>query len=89
MDIDSDIMTPLKDYLISYGAVGSTHSLTPTLVNTSTEYKLFIPEGTGDIVVGVAARNSVGSSEFTNTTVSTTGKSSSPLGGWEVLSMWR
>ena len=75
MDIDYDIMTPLRDYLISYGIVGSTYSLTPTLENISTQYELFIPVGTGDFEVGVASRNSVGHSGFTYTTVVTTGNS--------------
>ena len=73
MDIDYDVMTPLQDYLISYGRVGSTYSLATTLANTSTEYELLISEGTKDFVVGVASRNSAGHSEFTNTSVITAG----------------
>ncbi len=71
--IDYDVMTPLQDYLITYGVVGSTYSLTTTLGNSSTEYRLFIPEDTEDFEVGVASRNSAGRSEFTYAAVVTTG----------------
>ena len=64
-------MNPLKDYLISYGRVDSTHQLTATSDNKTTFFKLFIDHYEKNYRVGVAARNSIGSSSFTYSYVTT------------------
>ena len=69
VDIDYDIMTPLQDYLISYGFQDSTPNLTATIDNATTSFKLFIRDHMSDLRVGVASRNSIGHSQFTYTTV--------------------
>lgn len=67
MTIEYDVMTPLQDYLIRYGVPGSTYSLTATLDNTTTQFKVFIKDSSKDLLIGIAARNSVGHSQFTYT----------------------
>ncbi len=69
VDIELDLMTPLSDYLISYGIVDSAHQLTATSDNETTFFKLFVDQYDKNYEVGVAARNSIGSSSFTYTYV--------------------
>lgn len=71
--IEYDIMTPLQDYLISYGCVDSIYAITATLDNVTTSYKLFFNDCNGNIQVGISARNSVGQSQFTFVELAVTG----------------
>lgn len=67
--IDYDVMTPLQDYLIRYGASDSSPNLTATIGNTTTHFQVLIPDRSKDFQVGIASRNSVGHSDFTYTVV--------------------
>lgn len=61
-------MTPLQDYLVIYGAVGSTQNITATDDNSTTEFSFYVGDSS-DVLVGVASRNSVGYSAFTYVTL--------------------
>lgn len=67
MIINYDVMTPLQDYLISYGIGETTPNITATIDNATTSFRLLVRSKTDNLNIGVASRNSIGHSQFTYT----------------------